>query len=146
MPATTSTRASATGSVSGGGGGFDIVVGNSGIDRIDGGGGGHDIANYATASQALQHRPRRGTVPAATCSERLRGIEDAIGGTGNDTMQGSGAENRLDGGPGDDNLRAAGRGDAAFGGPGSDNCSGNFASRRTPAATAAARHASSASS
>ena len=127
---TTSTRASGTGSVSGGGGGFDIVVGNSGIDRIDGGGGGHDIANYATASQAYNIDLGAGRA-SGDVRERLKGIEDAIGGTGNDTMQGSGAENRLDGGPGDDNLRAAGRGDAAFGGPGSDNCTGGFASENS---------------
>ena len=118
------------GRVSGGGGGFDNVVGNSGIDRIDGGGGGHDIVNYATASQAYNIDLGAGRANGDV-RERLRGIEDAIGGSGNDSMQGSGAENRLDGGPGDDNLRAAGRGDAAFGGPGSDNCTGGFASENS---------------
>ena len=118
------------GKVNGGGGGFDIVVGNSGIDRINGGGGPHDIANYATASQGYNIDLGAGRA-SGDVRERLRGIEDAIGGTGSDTIQGSKAENRLDGGPGDDNLKAAGKGDAAFGGPGSDNCTGGFASENS---------------
>ena len=113
------------GKVNGGGGGFDIVLGNSGIDRINGGGGAHDIASYATSSQAVNVDLGSGRA-SGDVRERLRGIEDVIGGTGNDNLQGNRSDNRLDGGPGDDTLRAVGGGDAAFGGPGSDNCSGNF--------------------
>jgi Ca2+-binding RTX toxin-like protein len=58
--------------------------------------------------------------------EHLSGIEDAIGGSGNDTIIGSAELNRLDGGPGNDHLEAASGGDAAFGGPGTDQCSGGF--------------------
>lgn len=46
-------------------------------------------------------------------------IENATGGTGNDTLVGNDAANRLDGGAGDDTLRA-GNGDAAVGGAGGD--------------------------
>ncbi|HEY5333058.1 MAG TPA: hypothetical protein VIJ21_05865, partial [Solirubrobacterales bacterium] len=53
-------------------------------------------------------------------------IEDAIGGSGNDTLIGSPEANRLDGGPGNDHLEASGGGDAAFGGPGGDQCTGGF--------------------
>ena len=60
-------------------------------------------------------------------NETLTGIEDAIGGPGDDTLIGSTASpNRLDGGPGSDHLVAAGPGDEAFGGPGSDICTGGF--------------------
>lgn len=116
--------------VSGGGGGYDIVVGNSGVDRIIGGGGKHDIANYATSTVALNVDLGSGRMSGAE-RERLSGIEDVIGGSGNDSLQGNAASNRLDGGLGDDSLQAAGGGDAAFGGPGSDSCSGNFATENS---------------
>ena len=127
------------GRVSGGGGGFDIVVGNSGIDRIDGGGGGHDIASYATSSQAINVDLGSGR-SSGDVVERLTGIEDVLGGTGADTLQGNKAANRLDGGPGDDSLKASGRGDAAFGGPGSDNCSGGFESENSCGNTTGGRN------
>jgi len=61
-------------------------------------------------------------------SEQLSGIEDAVGGSGNDTLIGDPATaNRLDGGPGNDRLVPAGPGDEAFGGPGSDECAAGFA-------------------
>jgi Ca2+-binding RTX toxin-like protein len=113
--------------VSGGGGDFDIVVGNTGIDKIDGGPGEHDIASYATSTVPLSVNLSTGVMNGEV-SERLVGIEDVLGGNGNDTLIGDGSANRLDGGPGDDDLQASGAGDAAFGGPGSDSCTGGFSS------------------
>jgi Ca2+-binding RTX toxin-like protein len=70
---------------------------------------------------------QRGRVSGAE-SERLSGIEDAVGGSGDDTLIGSATvPNRLDGGPGNDRLVAAGSGDEAFGGPGANECAGAFA-------------------
>jgi Ca2+-binding RTX toxin-like protein len=113
-------------SVSGGAGDFDVVTGGPGNDHIDGGPGEHDIASYAGTGGAVTIDLGSGTVSGAE-SEHLEGIEDAIGGSGNDTLIGSsGSANRLDGGPGDDRLQAAGSGDEAFGGPGSDECNGGF--------------------
>jgi Ca2+-binding RTX toxin-like protein len=111
-------------SLSGGEGDFDVLIGGPGNDSIDGGPGAHDIASYAGTGGAVTINLETGVVSGAE-SEHLAGIEDAIGGSGDDTLIGAvSSPNRLDGGPGDDHLIAAGSGDEAFGGPGSDTCSG----------------------
>jgi Ca2+-binding RTX toxin-like protein len=111
-------------SLSGGEGDFDVLTGGPGNDSIDGGPGAHDIASYAGTGGAVTINLEAGTVNGAE-SEQLTGIEDAIGGSGDDTLIGSAASpNRLDGGPGNDHLLAAGSADEAFGGPGSDTCTG----------------------
>jgi Ca2+-binding RTX toxin-like protein len=113
--------------VAGGRGGFDTVFGGIGNDRIDGGRGAHDIASYRTAGGPIEADLGSGTVVGAE-DERLIGIEDLLGGSGEDTLAGAaGTANRLDGGPGDDRLLGAMRRDQAFGGPGSDDCLGPFA-------------------
>jgi Ca2+-binding RTX toxin-like protein len=111
----------------GGEGDFDLLIGGPGNDGIDGGPGAHDIASYAGAGGPVTIDLGSGTVSGAE-NEHLSGIEDAIGGPGNDSLSGGGSTpNRLDGGPGDDQLNAVGPGDEAFGGPGSDQCGGGFA-------------------
>lgn len=111
-------------SLDGGPGDLDVLTGGPGNDSIDGGPGEHDIASYAGTGGAVTINLQAQTVSGAE-KEQLSGIEDAIGGSGNDTLIGStGSANRLDGGPGDDRLIAAGPGDEAFGGPGSDTCDG----------------------
>lgn len=113
--------------ISGGPGDFDIIAGGVGNDHIDGGPGAHDVASYKGAGGPIAVNLGSGTVTGAE-DERLTGIEDALGGSGNDTLTGSQeAPNRLDGGPGDDRLVAAGSGDRAFGGPGDDMCDGPLA-------------------
>jgi len=115
-------------SASGGAGNFDTIVGGPGNDHVDGGPGDHDIASYAGTGGAVTVDLGSGSVSGAE-GEHLEGIEDAIGGSGDDTLIGSpGSANRLDGGPGDDTLKAVGSGDEAFGGPGSDDCNGGFGS------------------
>ncbi|MBS1893596.1 MAG: hypothetical protein JST59_20030 [Actinobacteria bacterium] len=110
----------------GGAGNEDVIFGGTGNDKIDGGPGEHDIADYQGVGGGVTINLADGTVTGAE-GEHLSGIEDAIGGSGNDTIIGSSEANRMDGGPGSDHLEAAGPGDAAFGGPGSDQCSGGFA-------------------
>jgi Ca2+-binding RTX toxin-like protein len=113
-------------SLNGGAGDFDVLVGGPGNDDIDGGPGAHDIASYAGAGGPVTIDLATGSVSGAE-GEHLSGIEDAIGGPGDDALSGDGATpNRLDGGPGDDQLNAVGAGDEAFGGPGSDQCGGGF--------------------
>jgi Ca2+-binding RTX toxin-like protein len=114
--------------VSGGPGDFDIVTGGVGNDHTDGGPGAHDVASYRGAGGPIAINLGRGAVTGAE-DERLTGIEDALGGSANDTLTGSEeAPNRLDGGPGDDRLVAAGSEDQAFGGPGNDTCAGPLSS------------------
>ena len=111
-----------------------MVVGGPGNDHIDGGPGEHDVADYSNAGGGDHHQPATQTVSGAE-NEHLSGIEDAIGGAGDDTLIGDpGTANRLDGGPGDDKLVAAGPGDEAIGGPGQNNCEGGFLDRISPAA------------
>lgn len=112
--------------LSGGAGNEDLVVGGTGNDKINGGPGEHDIADYQGTGGGVTVNLQAQTVTGAE-EERLEGIEDAIGGSGKDTLTGSAETNRLDGGPGDDKLAASGAGDEAFGGPGSDTCGGGFA-------------------
>ncbi len=114
-------------SLAGGEGDFDVLTGGPGNDSIDGGPGAHDIASYAGTGGAVTINLEAGTVSGAE-SEQLTGIEDAIGGSGDDTLIGSiTSSNRLDGGPGNDRLIGAGSEDEAFGGPGSDTCTGFMA-------------------
>lgn len=110
----------------GGPGDADVVAGGVGNDRIDGGPGAHDIASYKGAGGPVSVNLGSGAVGGAE-GERLHGIEDVLGGSGDDTLIGDAAANRLDGGPGSDRLVAVGAGDRAFGGPGSDACTGPFA-------------------
>jgi Ca2+-binding RTX toxin-like protein len=114
-------------SLSGGAGDYDVLTGGPGNDKIDGGPGQHDGASYAGTGGAVTINLQTQTVSGAE-SEHLSGIEDAVGGSSNDTLIGDPATaNRLDGGPGNDRLVPAGPGDEAFGGPGSDECGSGFA-------------------
>jgi Ca2+-binding RTX toxin-like protein len=111
----------------GGAGNEDVIIGGTGNDKINGGPGEHDIADYQGTGGAVTINLQTQTVTGAE-NEHLEGIEDAIGGSGDDTLIGSSeTANRLDGGPGNDTLIAAGPGDEAFGGPGGDECNGGFA-------------------
>ena len=110
----------------GGAGNEDVIFGGTGNDKIDGGPGEHDIADYQGVGGGVNVDLASGNVSGAE-NEHLTGIEDVIGGSGNDTLTGSSEANRLDGGPGSDRLVASGSGDDAFGGPGGDQCSGGFA-------------------
>ncbi|HET7416387.1 MAG TPA: calcium-binding protein [Solirubrobacterales bacterium] len=110
----------------GGGGDFDLLFGGIGRDRVDGGPGHHDIASYRDAGGPISVDLGSGTVSGAE-EELLSGIEDVMGGTGDDLLATSEAgPNRLDGGPGDDRLLGSTEGDQAYGGPGSDQCFGPF--------------------
>jgi len=113
--------------VDGGAGNFDTVLGGIGRDQIDGGPGTHDIASYENAGGAIDADLVTGVVIGAE-QETLAGIEDVLGGTGDDTLAASDTDtSRLDGGPGDDRLLGVTPDDQAYGGPGSDECVGEFA-------------------
>jgi len=112
--------------VDGGGGGFDTLTGGIGSDSIDGGPGSHDIASYRSAGGPIEVDLASGAVSGAE-EEHLVGVEDVIGGSGDDLMSSSEVTaNRLEGGPGDDRLLGSLGQDQAFGGPGSDECFGSF--------------------
>jgi Ca2+-binding RTX toxin-like protein len=52
--------------------------------------------------------------------DKIKNIEDVIGGNGDDRINGDSKRNRLEGGDGDDTLRGAGGEDTLEGGAGSD--------------------------
>ncbi|HEX8050683.1 MAG TPA: calcium-binding protein [Solirubrobacterales bacterium] len=113
--------------VAGGAGSFDVVLGGIGTDRIDGGPGAHDVTSYRNAGGPITVNLDSGAVTGAE-TEWLVGIEDVVGGSGDDILETSEVTpNRVDGGPGDDRLLGSLELDQAFGGPGSDECFGPFA-------------------
>jgi len=113
--------------VAGGRGSYDVVLGGIGTDRIDGGPGQHDVTSYRSAGGPIEVNLESGAVTGAE-QEWLVGIEDVVGGSGDDLLKTSEEEpNRVDGGLGDDRLLGSLEGDQAFGGPGSDECFGPFA-------------------
>jgi Ca2+-binding RTX toxin-like protein len=69
--------------VAGGRGSFDALAGGIGRDRIDGGPGSHDTASYRSAGGPIEVDLGRGRVRGAE-DERLKGIENVLGGPGND--------------------------------------------------------------
>jgi len=69
--------------VTGGRGNFDALAGGIGRDRIDGGPGEHDTASYRSAGGPIEVEMGHGRVSGAE-NEHLRGIENVLGGPGND--------------------------------------------------------------
>jgi Ca2+-binding RTX toxin-like protein len=128
--------------------GNDSLVGGAGHDRLDGGddadtlagGSGNDTLNggigqdwvsYAelTTTQAVTVNLATGRTSGAAGRDVLSGVENALGGAGNDYLLGDGLANalfggagadRLDGGAGDDTLEGAAGNDTLTGGAGND--------------------------
>jgi Ca2+-binding RTX toxin-like protein len=122
-----------------GGAGSDSLMGGSGHDLLDGGndadtlsgGTGHDTliggvgldwASYAelTSSQAVTVNLVTGSATGAAGSDLLSGIENLLGGAGNDSLLGDGLANRLLGGNGNDTLDGGAGADIMWGGNGDD--------------------------
>jgi Ca2+-binding RTX toxin-like protein len=117
-----------------GGSGDDRLFGSSTYDTLDGGpgsdelwgGGGLDLADYRGRANGVLVT-LDGLVNDGEPGERdiiKNDVEGVYGGSGNDTLSGSGTGDRLLGGPGDDSLWGAGGGDVLNGGPGIDNLNG----------------------
>ena len=101
-----------------GGGGNDTLRGGSGTDYLEGG-DGSDTADYSDKAEDLDIS--LGQLGGAPDGETIGGdIENLTGGTGDDTLTGSTAANRLAGGPGADTLTGAGGSDFLDGGIGAD--------------------------
>jgi Ca2+-binding RTX toxin-like protein len=129
-----------------GGGGSDTLDGEAGSDALNGGGGadtlisksdgardnldggnGVDTADFSTYTANLSvtldggdFATVGGSGPTTATSDRVRNIENFIGGSGNDTITGDGLANRLEGGGGNDTLNGGGGSDVLIGGAGND--------------------------
>jgi len=89
------------------GAGDDFLRGGGGADLLDGG-AGIDTADYSDKSAAVSATLAGAGVSTVTvggvAEDTIRNIENLIGGSANDTLNGSTAANRLDGNTGTDVL------------------------------------------
>ena len=117
-----------------GGSGSDRLVGSAGADLLTGGGGG-DLLNGGTGTDVVTYAATKGDVVAdldgvrddGTARERdliTTSVEGITGGSGDDTLSGSGDPNTLTGGAGDDQLAGGGGADTLLGTGGEDVVSG----------------------
>lgn len=114
-----------------GGGGADSIVGGAGNDTIFGGAGNdtldggtdNDTVSYATSTAAMTINLNSGTA-SGEGTDTLSNFENAIGGSGNDTITGTGGANTLFGGDGADSLNGGNGSDTLFGGLGDDTLNG----------------------
>jgi Ca2+-binding RTX toxin-like protein len=89
-----------------GGAGRDTLSGGDGDDFLQGG-DGIDIADYSDATEDLTVNIADGDnkfISTSQGSDSFRNIEGVIGGSGNDTLEGSTGANELKGSGGDDTL------------------------------------------
>jgi Ca2+-binding RTX toxin-like protein len=132
-----------------GGGGNDTLNGETGDDSLDGGLGndvlnGHagvDLADYSSRGAAVTISID-GTANdgAAGEADNVRtDVENATGGSGNDTLLGGAPANLLSGGPGHDSIDGEAANDTLDGGDGDDALAGgtgtdivSYASRMAP--------------
>lgn len=102
-----------------GGAGNDRLIGGEGNDLLDGG-DGIDTADYAAETTGVTVDLAAGKANGEGIGrDTLTGIENVIGGAGNDVLIGNDLANILDGGAGNDRI-VAGAGDTVLGGAGDD--------------------------
>ena len=101
--------------------GDDLLVGGAGADRLDGG-SGNDTVDYSGNTQAIVAYliPGVAAIGGDAQGDILVGIENLIGGSGNDRLIGYTGENLLQGGDGNDTLRGGAGADTLDGGAGMD--------------------------
>lgn len=119
-----------------GGGGVDVLDGQSGSDAVNGGAGaddlrdtgteGTDTVDYGDATTALKIdlAGGGGMGPESDPDTLAASFEDAIAGSGSDSLTGNAAPNSLTGGAGDDLLEGVGSNDTLSGGDGNDRLFG----------------------
>jgi Ca2+-binding RTX toxin-like protein len=101
------------------GAGDDYISGGNGNDHLRGG-EGSDTADYSEKVEAVAVTLAGPDIANVTVGgvveDTVSGIENLIGGSGNDIFRGDGLNNRLDGGTGDDTLGGGGGNDVLLGG------------------------------
>ncbi len=114
-----------------GGAGNDTLIGDSGDDTISGGAGndsmvggaGIDTASYSGVT-ANMNINLAGESATGEGTDTLNGFENAISGSGNDTITGTTGENVLTSGSGNDSVSAGAGNDTVDGGMGNDTIDG----------------------
>jgi Ca2+-binding RTX toxin-like protein len=108
-----------------GGPGNDVLRGGLGDDVLLGGPGA-DTANYSDVGGPVEvDLGGRTGIDDRGGRDRLRGMEDALGGPGSDSLAGNDGPNVFRGGPGEDDLEGRGGDDTLLGGHGEDSLLGN---------------------
>ncbi|QAU35555.1 M10 family metallopeptidase C-terminal domain-containing protein [Janthinobacterium sp. 17J80-10] len=110
-----------------GGDGSDTLVGGAGTDTLNGG-LGTDIADYTALAVAINVNLATGIASAdgSGATDTLIGIDNILGGTGNDTLTGDANGNRLEGRNGNDSLVGGAGNDTFLGGNGADTMDGGI--------------------
>jgi len=106
-----------------GGAGADLIYGGTGNDQIFGG-LGIDTVNFADEPGGVWAELGAGPIIGPQPDDQFSGVENAIGGTGNDTLGGSDSANTLSGAGGADLLTGGLGRDRMFGGTGGDTLYG----------------------
>lgn len=103
-----------------GGAGNDGIYATMGLDTYDGGTGTHDAVYFRGQPGATANLAAGTYSFDANNYGTITGIEDLVGGTGNDALTGNSAANILDGGAGNDTVAGGLGDDTIWGGAGSD--------------------------
>jgi Ca2+-binding RTX toxin-like protein len=104
--------------------GDDFLSGGAGDDELDGG-AGSDTADYSSDTAGVRAVLDAHMVKGAlTGTDQFSGIENIVGGSGDDKLQGDGNANVLIGNAGDDALSGKSGDDILIGGAGADVVSG----------------------
>ncbi len=106
-----------------GGEGDDTLVGGTGDDAIDGGDGTNTVS-YAARTTAVTIDLDTGTAGELGESDTIVNVDNALGGSGDDTILGDDARNHLLGMDGNDTLRGLAGKDLLEGGDGDDELHG----------------------
>ena len=106
-----------------GGAGDDTLIGGSGDDSLIGG-AGNDTADYSGVEADLDlNLGGRWQDDGEGGRDKLSGIENLTGGSGDDALTGNGGANTIVGGAGDDYIDGSGGSDKLIGGEGDDTFS-----------------------
>lgn len=109
-----------------GGNGNDVLQGDGGNDLIDGGNGIDTLAFYKPGSTTpvTVDLAITGTQATGYGNDTIVGIENILGGRGNDTLRGDGGANLIKGGAGNDRVFGRGGNDTLSGNGGDDYING----------------------
>ena len=119
-PANDTLTGSATANSISGSGGDDLLVGGDGDDTLNGGDGA-DTVSYSTSGVPVTVNLSVATAQNTGAGvDLISNVENALGGSGSDTLTGTTGANTLTGGPGNDALSGGDGDDRLDGGDGRD--------------------------
>lgn len=106
------------------GNGNNIFVGGLGTNSFTGGTGNNTIDYSLITSTPIIINLLAGTASGTGLSDSFTGVQNVIGGSGNDTITGTTLANIIYGGDGDDVITGGGGNDTLYGGNGNDTITG----------------------